>query len=169
MSLSLSNCSLSVTALANLVKTLNLPGATESHPVQYSKSFSLPNGSGSGQADVIWDDERTLAASATESLDLQALTDAFGGSIVLTALKALLIYASPTNANDVQVGGAASNAFQAFLDDATGYAVVKPGGMLLIVAPAAGYTVDSTHHLLKVANSGSGTGVTYDIIAIGIE
>jgi hypothetical protein len=178
MSLSLSNCSLTITALADLVKTLNLPGASESHPVQYSKTFTLPNGSGTGQADVVWDDERTLAASASETLDLTALTDAFGGAIDLTKVKALLVFADPSNTNDVQVGGGSSNAFEACFGDETDYtpgtydspfAIVKPGGMFLVVAPAAGYTVDSTHKLLKVKNSAGTTSVKYDIVVIGVE
>ena len=42
--------------------------------------------------------------------------------------------------------------------------------MLLLVAPgAAGYAVTAgTGDILKVANSGAGTGVTYDIVIVGL-
>ena len=47
---------------------------------------------------------------------------------------------------------------------------MQPGGTLLLVAPnAAGYAVTAgTGDLLKVANSGGSTGVTYDIVIVGL-
>ena len=45
---------------------------------------------------------------------------------------------------------------------------VKPGGVFLWAAPSGGLTVTGgTGDILQVANSGSGTGVTYSIVIVG--
>lgn len=130
--------------------------------------FSM--GAGARQANLVFADRRTLAASATEDLDLDGgLADPFGGALVFKRVKAILIQAAAGNANDVIIGGAASNGFVGPFGAATHTMAVKPGGILLIAAPtAAGWPVTaSTADLLKVANSGGGTGVTYDVILLG--
>lgn len=134
-------------------------------------SLELGDGSGAGQAANIFSDQRTLAASATENLDLNGvLTNAFGQVISFTKIKALAIFAADTNVNDVVVGNAASNGFNAlFNGSATATAVVKPGGCLIAVAPnAAGLAVvAATADILKIGNGGAGSPVTYDIVVIG--
>lgn len=138
----------------------------------YSATASLANGTGANQANSLWIDTRTLAASANEELDLAGvLTDAFGGVLTLTKVKALLIEADDANVNDVLVGGAASNAWAAMFGDATDVLKVKPGGFFMLVAPDAnGLAVTAgTGDKLKLANSGGGTGVTYTIVLLGVQ
>lgn len=140
------------------------------HDIAYGVANALTNGTGANQANQAYSGRRTLAASATENLDLSGgLTNAFGTSLVFAAIKAILIVAAAGNTNDVVVGGAASNGFISWVGDATDTVKVKPGGMLLIAAPnAAGFDVDAgTADLLKIANGGAGTGVTYDVVIIG--
>lgn len=135
-----------------------------------AKAWSFGNGTAAGQADRVWSDRRTLAASASESLDLAgSLSDALGAAVTFAKVRALLIEASTGNTNNVVVGGAASNAFVNWVSDATDKVVIKPGGLLLLVAPdTGGYGVTAaTGDLLQVANSGAGTGVTYDIAILG--
>mgnify|MGYP000488088098 CR=1 FL=1 len=51
---------------------------------------------------------------------------------------------------------------------ATHTVALPPGGNLILTAPASGWTVTAgTGDLLRVANSGAGTSVTFDIIIIG--
>lgn len=141
-------------------------------PIAFQQNYTISNGSGAGQADMIFQDQRTLGASASESLDIQtgALTDIFGNAITLSKVKAIIVTALGTNTNNVLVGGAGSNAFSGPFGSTTDYATIVPGGMLVLVAPTAGgYTVDGTHKLLKVANSAGTTGVTYNIIIFGVE
>ena len=138
----------------------------------FLENYTIGNGGGANQADMIFQDKRTLAASASESLDLftGALKDSFGASVTLSAIKALIVTADGGNTNDVQVGGAGSNAVSGLFGSTTDYATIKPGGMLVLVAPtAAGYLVDTTHKLLKVANSAGTTQVIYNIIIFGVE
>lgn len=160
-----------------LLRTIsNLTGsgdlATPSVPLSKSYSHSLASGTGANQANQIFSDQRTLSASATEDLDLAgSLTNLLGATITFSKVKAIIISAASGNTNDVVVGGAASNDFSPMFADSTDQIVVKPGGMFAIVAPdATGYAVTAgTADILKVANSSSGTSVTYDIIIIGVE
>lgn len=129
----------------------------------------LTPGTAAQKADKMLADQRTLAASATENLDLAGtLADPLGVTVTFAKVKAIYVRAAAANTNNVCVGGAASNAFVGPFADATDVVCVRPGGVLLVTAPAGGWTVTaSTGDLLKVANSGAGTGVTYDVIIIG--
>ena len=126
-------------------------------------------GTGAGKADLVFADRRTLAASATENLDLAgALTDPVGGAAVFGHVKAIYITAKLANTNSVVVGGAASNFFVGPFGGTTPTFTLPPGGALLLTHPGAGWTVTaSTGDLLKIANSSSGTSVQYDVVIIG--
>lgn len=135
---------------------------------KYLREFA--DGAGAGQANKLFTDRRQLAASASESLDLAGgLTDGLGATLTFAEIKGLLIQAHESNANTLLIGGAASNAFINWVADATDVMVLKPGGLLLLLAPdAAGYAVTpGTGDLLKIANGGGSTAVDYDIIIIG--
>jgi hypothetical protein len=142
---------------------------TPSEAIAIAKSLDFTNGTGASQINKIWLDQRTLTASSTENLDLAAsLIDSFGNTLTFTIIKGIYVYAATANTNNVNVGGAASNTFL-FLGDATDIVPVKPGGVFLWVAPATGATVTATTgDILKVANSSSGTSVTYDIAVFGL-
>ena len=133
-------------------------------------SQQLAPGTSSGQGDKLFSDRRTLAASATENLDLAGvLIDPLGSTLTFGHVKWIYIRAATANANDVCVGGAASNTFNGPFADPTDIVCVKPGGIALFtVNTGAGWVVTpSTGDLLKVANSGGTTGVTYDVIIVG--
>lgn len=139
--------------------------------IAYSAAASLSNGTGANQANAPWADTRTLSASSSENLDLAGgLTDAFGTALTFTKIKAVIIEADDANVNDVVVGGAASNAWLAPFGDATDTIKVKPGGFIMLVAPDAnGLAVTAgTGDILKVANGGSGTSVTYTVTLVGV-
>ena len=139
-------------------------------PLDVKTQVDLANGTAANQADRIFHDTRTLSASGTENLDLAGvLTDPTGATITFAKIKLLLIKAAAANTNDVVVGGHASAAFVNWVSDATDKVVVRPGGGLCLWAPgAAGYAVTATTaDMLTVANSGAGTGVTYDVVIIG--
>lgn len=159
---------LSVSAL--LSSALDL--VTSQAPLKFEQAFTLTDGTGANQANNVFSDTRTLAASGSESLDLAGvLTNAFGATLTFTKIKAIFIAADSTNTNDVVVGGAATNAFASMFGAATDKIKVKPGGAFAIVAPDVnGFAVTAgTADLLQIANSGGTTGVTYDIIIIGVE
>jgi hypothetical protein len=163
------NAAITLSLAASLVNALDLGDVTQN--VSNISNFPLTDGTGANQAKSLFSDTRTLAASATENLDLVAvLIDAFGSAITFTKIKALIIKASAANTNDVVVGGHATAACFSFFNAATDKVRVKPGGMMVLVAPdAAGYAVTATTaDMLTITNSGAGTGVTYDVIIIGV-
>ncbi|MFD0347335.1 hypothetical protein ACFQ0M_17265 [Kitasatospora aburaviensis] len=139
--------------------------------LDYKALIGLAAGTGAGQADRLWTATRTIAASSNEDLDLNgtALTDALGAAVAMARIKGLIVAASSANTNNVVVGGAASNGFITWVGSATDKVSVRPGGVLaLFCTDATGYAVTAaTGDLLRVANSGSGTSVTYDITVIG--
>lgn len=131
-----------------------------------NKLTQFTPGTAALKADKLFSDRRTVAASSSENLDLAGvLTDPFGATLTCVKVRWIYVAAASTNTNSVLVGGAASNAFLGPFADATDILTVQPGGTLLLTAPTAGWTVTaSTGDLLKVANSSSGTGVTYDVV-----
>lgn len=128
----------------------------------------LESGTGSQQADRVYAKTITLAASATQSIDLSGtLTDPIGGSAVFAKVKAIAVRARPENTNGVIVGNVA-NGFVGPFGAATHQVTVPPGGFFLISAPEAGWSVVAgTGDLLRVANDGAGTSVTLDVVVIG--
>lgn len=160
-------CSIAVSVFSRTKSALDLSSTLD--PVEFIKTLTLTDGTGANQAKNHWHDQRTLAASATENLDLAGvLTDAFGAVITFTKIKAIFVFAAAANTNNVEVGGAAANAFP-FLKDVTDVMPVRPGGIFLFTAPDVnGIAVTpATGDILKITNSGAGTGVTYDILIIG--
>ncbi|MGA5424526.1 hypothetical protein [Streptomyces lavendulocolor] len=160
----------SVSLAGTLSAALDLGRA--SFPFGLAKSVSLADGTGAGKADRVFTDTRTLAASASEDLDLAGvLTDAFGASITFAKVKALMVVAAAANSNNVIVGGASSNGFISWVGGATHTVTVRPGGALALLAgetDATGYAVTAgTADLLKIANSGAGSSVTYSVAILG--
>lgn len=134
-----------------------------------NRALDLASGVGASQADVLWSDQRTIAPSSTEDLDLKGggLTDVFGNAINPAKVRAILVYAATTNTNDVVLGGDANSV--PFLSTAATTVTLLPGASFVLTAPAtAGIAVTAaTGDIIQVANSGAGTSVTYDIVIIG--
>lgn len=135
-------------------------------------ALELANGTGAGQADLAFTDTRTLAASATEDLDLAgALADPFGVAQVFARIKLLVVQAAEGNTNNVQVSRPASAGWATPWLAASDGMQVRPGGMLLLAtgsADATGYAVTATTaDLLTITNGAAGTSVTYSITIVG--
>lgn len=142
----------------------------ESYALPYNKRINFANGTGSGQANQVWTDTRTIAASTSENIDLAGvLTNALGSTVTLARVKAIIIAASASNVNNVVIGGN-SNGLVNWVGNVNDVVNIRPGGFICLAAPdAIAYAVTaSTGDILQVANSGSGTPVTYDIIVIGV-
>jgi hypothetical protein len=138
--------------------------------IQRNLSYSFTDGAGANQMDAIWSDERTIAASGTDDLDLAGgLTDAFGAVITFARVKFIYLEADATNSNNVLIGGAAANQFLNWLQSPTDKVLLTPGGMQLVISnTAAGYAVVAgTGDILRVANGAGGSTVKYRIILGG--
>ena len=136
--------------------------------------LQLLAGTGAGQADTVFEDIRTLGASASENLDLNGtLVDRFGNTVNLLHVKVIYIVADPNNTNDVVIGGAASNGAQVGFGASTHTWAISPGEVFLVTKGNAKNSqlgwpiVAATGDILKVLNGGAGTGVNYSIIVIG--
>lgn len=153
---------------ANQTGSIDLAPLSAVHSLPFTKL--LTSGTGSGQADLVWSDTRTLSASANEDLDLAgALVGAFGATTTFVRVKAILVVADAANTNNVVVGGAAATQFVGPFGAATHTIAIQPGNAFFISATGATawpVTAGSTD-FLRVANSGAGTSVTYSIVIVG--
>lgn len=153
--------------VGTLIKALDI--GTGTIDINYSQRNRIANGTGADQANMVWTDTRTVTASSSEDLDLYGgLTNAFGDTVNFTAIKGIFIFAAAANTNNVVVGGDAAGLVN-YVGANNDTTIVKPGGFYCIYDPSAGgYGVtDTTADVLQIANSSSGTSVTYDIIVIG--
>lgn len=128
-------------------------------------------GSGTGEYEVAkwWSDERSLSASSNEDLDFAgSLTDALGTTLTFSTIKGILVIADEGNTNDVVIGGDATNTVLGIFTAEPDSIEIGPGGVFMWVQPKTGVTVTAgTGDLIRIANGGSGTSVTYKIIVIG--
>lgn len=143
---------------------------TPTDTFQKRSKIELTNGTGATAADLMFHDQRTLAASATEDLDLAGgLTNPLtGASMTFAEIRLLLITASSSNTNNVNVQRATANGVPLFLAALDGVAV-SPGGLFLFGGPADGKVAVTagTGDLLTITNSAGSTSVVYDIVIIG--
>lgn len=151
---------------AKLTRTADFEAASST--IGHALSIALTEGTGAGQADVIWKDTRTLAASANESLDLAgSLTNIYGVTAAFARIKAVIVTAAAGNTNDVNVTRPA-NGVPMFLASGDGMPVRPGGGFAWIAPDATGVVVTaSTGDLINFANSAGSTSVDYSVTIIG--
>lgn len=133
------------------------------HTIQYG------DGAGANQANVIWSDRRTLAASASESLDLAGSLSGLLGAAVFARVKYIEIRAAAGNTNSVVVTRPENNGVPFVTAEHKIFPDIPPGGRATWGDPGAtGVVVTaSSGDLISIANGGSGTSVEYEIIIIG--
>lgn len=152
---------------ATLQEVQNLGSAR--YLLSYAGVNTLPDGNASGQADLIFADQRTLSGGADEDLDLAAvLIDPLGAALTFAAVKVLAIIASADNADTIVVSPDATNGFDGPLGGTTPTVTIPPGGMYCVTAPGEGWAVaGGTGDLLNVLNSDGVEDAIYDVIVIG--
>jgi hypothetical protein len=154
-----------------LSKAATNPDVADSALYNESLRVALTTGTGAGQADRLYAATRTIGASSNEDLDLAGvLLDEFGAAITFARVKTLFVQAAAANVNNVVVGAAAATQWATLLNT-TGTVTLRPGAGFLAyagTADATAYVVGAgASDFLRVANSGAGTSVTYDIVIIG--
>lgn len=144
---------------------LGTPAVT--HELLSSHTFT--DGTGANQADKIFSDTRTLAASATEDLDLAgSLGGLLGGTVVFAEVVGLIVKAASGNTNDVQVTRPASNGAPIFMAAGDGIALGPGEVFVWISGNAAGAAVTAgTGDLVTFTNSAGSTSVDYSVIVLG--
>jgi len=169
-----------ITVLLNSLLQNTVGVAAADGKVDVSFLFPLLTGTGANQADKLYTTQITRThGSPAGDIDLAGtVTDPLGQTITMARIKAIIISAASTNVNSVVVGGGdpASAISTIFFDyAATALAQpamkVRPGGLLVLVAPAAtAYVVTATTaDKLQIANGDEDatTSVTADVYIIG--
>lgn len=156
------------------VKALDLSNASDAGnrvfpTIPALTAGDLTSGTGDYQVDLLWHDQRTLAATS-EELDLAgSLADAFGDTLTFVEVVALVIANRATTAgHNLIVGGASSAAWAALFGGSTHTVNVHASGVLAAFAPLdPAYVVTATSaDKLKIDAGGENT-VTYDILIAG--
>lgn len=161
------NASISLTIDASLAGTSDLGTPKQRVLIEEGLSF-LPGTDAVNKANVLFADTRTLAASATENLDLAGvLLNAFGAAVAAAEIVLILIRAAAANTNSVVFGPAAANGFAGPFGDASDRLSVKPGEFQALVSRSGWAVTAGTGDLVTVANGAAGTPVTYDVLIIG--
>jgi len=159
---------LSLRAVAQ--KAINL--STPEEALTKSKTHNLAFGTGAAKANQIWSDRRTLGASADETLDLVgALTNAFGATVSLAKVKAIVIH----NRSDEQ--GTATDAAIKIEpgttppDNCPTIPLLPAGGFAVIACADAdgflGTLAGGSKDGIKITNLDGADAAQYDFIVIG--
>jgi len=162
------NTQLTLKIVAALTSGLDL-GSTALVPLSTDWSDLLATGVVADQADKLFFDNRSLAGTTAESLDLAGgLTDGLGAVVTFVRIKGIFIRPAAANNGVLAIGGAGANDFVNWVASATDIINIRPGGLFVLWSPdATGYPVTGgTGDLLKINNTGAGVG-TYDIVLIG--
>ena len=144
-------------------------GGTAKLEIDEGITARLATGTGADQANAIFIDDFTIAASGNTTYDLAgSLTDRLGNALVFTAVKAILLFADDGNTNNV-VYGNGTNPFVGPFDEGTATMAITPGGGFIVLDPsAAGMAVGAgSADVIKLANSGGSTSVSGTIVIVG--
>lgn len=135
--------------------------------------LQLTDGTGAGEADIIYADERTVSDGSNDDIDLAgSLSNAFGSTITAAEVVAIVAINAPSsgsdNTTDLTIGNA-TNAFEGFLGGtAPTIGPLKPGATFMLFAGDAaglGSVTGGSTDELRIANS-AGASATYQIAII---
>lgn len=150
---------------AEVTWTQNLPITGFSSAIQGQDAISsriTPTIGGSG-ANIVYFEQRTLAASGTYTYDLMSLTDFLGGALSLSRAYAISITIS---SGSVSLEPGASNPFQWFFNSSTANISISSPGVFMFAQPESA-TITSGSKTLKVTNTSGAAAATYKIAILG--
>jgi len=142
--------------------------ANPTQQLTLSRGMTLTDGAGADKGDVMFDDQRTLAEGANETIDLHdgSLTDSLGRAVTFDIVRRIYIKNGSSEAS-LLIGGAAATQLGLF-NDTSDILKLPPGGEFLMTAPDATGIDVTTNAALKFEHDGTGTSsLTYDIIVVG--
>jgi hypothetical protein len=168
------NVSLSIQA----TETSSTDLQTGSASLSQALSIVLSDGTGVNQANKIWSDSRSLAASASDTLDLSgAFTNIYGSAVNFTAIKFMFVQHTTVDASALlTVKPAAALGWASWQPTGTtgiwlagATAVGQQGGFILLGrSTAAGYAVTAGTGDILTITAGPDVVHTYNIVLIGI-
>lgn len=143
--------------------------ASPSFTISESYEQVYDDGTAAEQAQVIFADTRTIAATSSSNIDLAGgLPHPLGGTIAFTAIKELLIVAAAANTGNLLFGEGVASAFVGPFGASAVGLEVPPGGILHLRNPGAtGWAVAAgSADVLAAENLGAGSA-DFDIIIVG--
>lgn len=151
--------------------TLGLTTIADSSRLEFAAQ--LNDGSGAGQANLVWHDLRTVTSGANDDLVLSALPQSIFGNTVnldFAAVKGLLIVnANTATGDELRVGAAPSHAWSAPFGSATDKVRVPTNSCLLLVNQNDGWNVAAgSADTLRIANPTS-DDIQYKIVIVGVH
>lgn len=140
--------------------------------ILYQKDFT--DGTGTNQAQDMFHSRRSVNSNEEDNLDLNGvLTDVFGNTLTFATIREIAFVNNATSSGeDIVIGGPTGPSAGALLTDLfdgdnESRFKVKSGGMVMFVAPIAGYTVTGgSADIIRVFNIGTGP-ISYDVIVKG--
>lgn len=131
---------------------------------------SLADGTGANQANAVASKQYTLAASATQVVDLGTggLTDDVGNALSFTAVKAILV--KPSLAAGVQLEPNGTEGFADWVKAAGDGVKIAAGGCFLLAAPdGAGLSVsNNVDDKLLLTNLSGSVSAVVDVVIVGV-
>ncbi len=138
-----------------------------------NSSVRLDVGSGSYEANAIFDDVRELKLAARDDLCLgnNSLRNSLVERIGMEGMKRLMVV-NRSSASSLVIGGAADNALYAgFLDSADSYVIVPRGGCFIWDSPITpAPVVAGSADQIRIAHAGdAGETITYGVVIEGTD
>jgi len=131
-------------------------------------SWTHTTGTNANQMSTIVVSSGTLTNSQAVTLDLTSSVNGFGDSVAFSTVRFLAAKASSSNVDAIEIGGTNANRFASWTGSTNGVVSVRPGGIMLLVAPdATGYTVGTNGNLV-VENTGTNSA-SYEVYIGGSE
>ncbi len=134
-------------------------------------NLGLDSGSGESQVSQVFYETRTLPVNGTITYDLTDLSRTILGSTVdisFTKIRGLVIRNKNTESSDIiSLTATGTNALTEIVHGFSGDTLIYPQSSLSIFRPVDGFTVDSSHKIIKV-NDLYGYGASYDIVILGV-
>ena len=128
----------------------------------FSQSYtdSLASGTGTAQADLFWDDSRSVGVGADDDIDMAALTctDVFGAVLTFAEIRGIMIKNTSVAAGeDLAIGGGGATEWLAWVGAAGDYVVLHPDGLFLYTAPVDGSLpiVGAATDMLRITGNGA--------------
>ena len=162
--------------IQSLNVNVGISGLTFSNPSEISRTqdrinsnltTSFPVGNGAGQANMVWSDQRTIAAGLDDDINIESsLIDAYGQPIAFAAIKQLVVLNRSANpATILTVGNTGGN-----WPPTPWQAPCGPGDAFTFGERQSGITVvATTSDTLRITNTDGSNAATYDIVLVGVQ
>ena len=165
MTLSIQLAQIGITWNTKYWQTEDFNSGKDDHNIQVSQTWT--DGTGNGQANRVFKDQRTVNASSNDDIDLNGggLIDTLGQAVAWTKLRAIFI--NNLSSEDLKLEGASS---PVGLFGADGDFINIPPYSMFCLTSKPGWTVTAgSTDTLRIANYNSTAAAIYDIRLLGSQ